>query len=110
MLAKSWPTEGFNITEKIIDGIPIKVYADRLLSLREVLRRAVSSAPEKTALVYQGYKMTYREFGDRAARVSGALQRLCAVKKGDRVALLFSNTLEFSLMVESLRKIVALSG
>jgi long-chain acyl-CoA synthetase len=97
MLAKSWPTEGLNITEKIIDGIPIKVYADRLPSLREVLRRAVSTSPEKTALIYQGHNMTYQEFGNRADRVSEALQRLCAVKKGDRVALLFSNTLEFCI-------------
>jgi long-chain acyl-CoA synthetase len=97
MNAKAWPTEGLNLTEKIIDGIPIKVYADRLPSLREVLRRAVSTSPEKTALIYQGYEMTYREFGDRAARVSGSLQRLCGIRKGDRVALLFSNTLEFCI-------------
>jgi long-chain acyl-CoA synthetase len=97
MNAKAWPTEGLHITEKIIDGIPVKVYADRLFSLREVLRRAVSTSPDKTALIYQGFEMTYREFGDRAARVSGALQRLCGVKKGDRVAVLFSNTLEFCI-------------
>jgi long-chain acyl-CoA synthetase len=97
MLVKSWPAEGLNITEKIIDGIPIKVYADRLYSLREVLRRAVITAPEKTALIFQGYEVTYREFGERAARVSGNLQRLCGIQKGDRVALLFSNTLEFCI-------------
>lgn len=97
MNGKSWPTEGLNITEKIIDRIPIKVYADRLLSLREILDRAVSTYPEMTALIYQGYEMTYREFGDRAAQVSGALQRLCGIQKGDRVALLFSNTLEFCI-------------
>jgi long-chain acyl-CoA synthetase len=97
MIVKGWPTTGLNITEKIIDGIPIKVYADRLPSLREVLQRAVSTAPDKTALSFQGYNMTYREFGERAARVSGALQRLCGIGKGDRVALLFSNTLEFCI-------------
>ncbi len=95
MKAKSWPTEGLNITEKLVDGIPIKVYGDRLTSLRDVLRRAVATSPVKTALIYQGYGMTYRELGKRADSVSGALQRLCNIQKGDRVAVLFSNTLEF---------------
>lgn len=108
MLAKSWPTEGLKLTEKIIDGIPINVYADRLPSLREVLRRAVSTSPRKTALIYQGYKMAYREFGDRADRVSGALQRLCGVRKGDRVALLFSNTLEFCISYFAVTQIGAI--
>ncbi len=53
MRAKAWPTEGLKITEKIIDGIPIKVHADRPRSLREILGKAVGTSPEKIALIYQ---------------------------------------------------------
>lgn len=51
MRAKAWPTEGLKITEKIIDGIPIKVHADRPRSLREILGKAVGPSPEKIALI-----------------------------------------------------------
>ena len=86
MRAKAWPTEGLKITEKIIDGIPIKVRADRPRSLREILGKAVGTSPEKIALIYQDQRITYRDFCRRTDRVTNALQKLCGVKKGDRVA------------------------
>ena len=95
MRAQAWPTEGLDITEKVIDGVPIKVHADRPRSLRQVLRKAVSIAPGKVALVYRDERVTYREFGERTERVSTALQKGCGIRKGDRVAVLFSNTMEF---------------
>jgi len=107
MKAKSWPTAGLNITEKIIDGVPIQVYADRPLSLREVLRSAVSKAPNKVALIYQNQQLTYRDFGQRIDRVSTALQKLCGVQKGDRVAILFTNTIEFCVCYFAITQIGA---
>lgn len=95
MRAKAWPTEGLKIAEKVIDGSPIKVHADRPRSLREIVRNADAASPEKVALIYQDQKVTYREFCQRADRVSAALQKLCGIQKDDRVAILFSNTLEF---------------
>ena len=68
--------------QKSLDGIPIKVYADRPQSLRQVLRDAVSISPEKVALIYQDQQVTYREFSRRANRVTAALQKLCGVGKG----------------------------
>jgi len=108
MRARRWPTTGLNITEKVIDGVPIKVYADRPLSLREVLRNAVSASPEKVALIYQDQRITYGEFSRRADRVSSALQKLCGIGKGDRVAILFSNTVEFCVCYFAITQIGAI--
>ena len=86
MRAKAWLTEGLKITEKIIDGIPIKVHADRPRSLREILSKAVGASPGKIALIYQDQRIAYCDFCRRTDRVTTALQKLCGVQKGDRVA------------------------
>lgn len=108
MKARPWPTEGLNITEKIIGGVAIKVYADRPHSLREVLQHAVSTSPEKVAFIYQDQQITYRDFGRRVDRVSSALQKLCGIEKGDRVAILFSNTVEFCICYFAITQIGAI--
>jgi long-chain acyl-CoA synthetase len=107
MKVKSWPTKGLNLTEKTIDGIKIQVYADRPHSLREVLRRAVAKSPQKVAFIYQDQHVTYQDFGQRVDRVSTALQKLCGIKKGDRLAILFSNTIEFCICYFAITQIGA---
>jgi long-chain acyl-CoA synthetase len=107
MKVKSWPTKGLNLTEKTIDGIKIQVYADRPHSLREVLRRAVAKSPQKVAFIYQDQHVTYQDFGQRVDRVSTALQKLCGIKKGHRLAILFSNTIEFCICYFAITQIGA---
>jgi hypothetical protein len=58
MIAKSWSTEGLKITDKLVDGVKIKVYADRPHSLREVLRNAVDKYLDKVAFIYQDEPLT----------------------------------------------------
>jgi fatty-acyl-CoA synthase len=55
------------------------------------LRRAVAVFPDRTAVVHGERRLTYRELGDRAARLAGALAAL-GVERGDRVAILSPNT------------------
>ena len=54
------------------------------------LRRAVEQYPDRTALVCGKKRFTYREFGERVARLAGALGDL-GVQPGDRVAFLSTN-------------------
>src|ERR1700685_212329 len=54
------------------------------------LRYAEQQFPNKTAVVCQDQRFTYAQFGDRAARLAGAL-RASGVKAGDRVAFLSMN-------------------
>jgi fatty-acyl-CoA synthase len=58
--------------------------------LTEVLRKALRLYPDKRAIVCGDRSWTYREFGERANRLSQALLAL-GVSKGDRVAILHRN-------------------
>jgi fatty-acyl-CoA synthase len=54
------------------------------------LRYAEQQFPNKTAVVCRDQRFTYAQFGDRAARLAGALLA-AGVKAGDRVAFLSMN-------------------
>src|SRR5579864_3883518 len=61
------------------------------LSPLEFLRRARRLYPDREAVVDEGLRLTYSEFGRRCDRWSAALQHL-GVGKGDRVAYIAPNT------------------
>lgn len=54
------------------------------------LKRAAMWFPDRTAIVYEGHRFTYRQFNERVNRLANALLEL-GLKKGDRVALLSPN-------------------
>lgn len=65
------------------------------------LHRHLQQRPNAVAIRYQGRNISYGEFGDRVARLAGALKGL-DVASGDRVALLALNSpifLEYYLAV-----------
>ncbi|WP_300673506.1 long-chain fatty acid--CoA ligase [Desulfoluna sp.] len=60
------------------------------LFIADSLERSVSRFPENTALIFQGYKVSYREL-DRMVRSMVACFQEMGVKKGDSVAILLPN-------------------
>ncbi len=72
-------------------------YDNRPASLVEMLRATVERSPDKEAIVeLGGERVTYRELWDRSARVAGGL-RAEGVGRGDRVAIRFTNGLDWCL-------------
>ncbi|UCH42754.1 MAG: AMP-binding protein [Dehalococcoidales bacterium] len=63
-------------------------------SVVEAFNEATDKWRDKTALVFYGRKMSYRELRDETDRFASALSAL-GVKKGDRVALLLLNSPQF---------------
>jgi fatty-acyl-CoA synthase len=61
------------------------------LSPLEFLRRARRLYPDREAVVDEGLRLTYSEFGSRCDRWSATLQQM-GVSKGDRVAYIAPNT------------------
>ena len=55
------------------------------------LRRSAAVFPERTAVVYEGRRVTYRELAERTERLAGALAG-AGLEPGDRVAVLCPNT------------------
>jgi len=58
--------------------------------LPAILERTVSRFPDKMALLFQGYKITYHQLNDMVNRFASCLNDL-GIKKGDSVAILLPN-------------------
>ena len=58
----------------------------------EFFERTVNAFPQRTALVFQGYQMSFRELQDTVGRFAAVLRKF-GVKKGDSVAILLPNTI-----------------
>ncbi|MFK5953537.1 MAG: long-chain fatty acid--CoA ligase [Desulfobacterium sp.] len=62
------------------------------LVMPEFMDRTVDEFSQKTALIFQGYKMTYGELHDAVGRFAAALKQF-GIKKGDSVAILLPNVI-----------------
>jgi len=87
------------MTEKSYQAKPwLKHYADGVseeiefeeLCLPDILERAAKRYPDKDALVFQGYKMSFKELKDKVDRFATSLSGF-GIKKGDSVAILLPN-------------------
>ena len=76
------------------------------LSVSQVLERAASLAPDKTAVVDGDRRKTYRELNAMATRLALSLSKL-GFRKGDRVAIYMKNSLELVIAFYGLQKIGA---
>lgn len=61
--------------------------------VRDFLEQSADRLPEKTALVCDGQRLSYRELDGQADRVANALIGI-GVKRGDRVAIFLQNSVE----------------
>lgn len=69
--------------------------------LTQGLHRCLQQTPERTATVFRNRRQTFRQLGDRVARLAGALRQL-GMAPGDRVSMLALNSdryIEYMLSV-----------
>ena len=64
------------------------------ISLFDLIRRTVEKYPNKTAMIFQDSKMTFKELDTLSDKFATAL-KVMGVVKGDRVALFLPNTPQF---------------
>ncbi|MHB8770324.1 MAG: AMP-binding protein [Syntrophales bacterium] len=74
-------------------GVPPEPDFERI-TLPEVLTRTAGWFPDRTALIFMGKKISYRELESLVNRCARALAEI-GVKQGDRVALLLPNMPQF---------------
>ncbi|MHB9097493.1 MAG: AMP-binding protein [Syntrophales bacterium] len=74
-------------------GVPREMDFDKI-TMPEVLTRTAGRFPDRTALVFMGKKISYRELEALVNRFAGALTAI-GVKAGDRVAMLLPNMPQF---------------
>lgn len=70
-------------------GVPVGI-AYKAISLPQILDRTAGIFPDKKALIYQGYELTFRQLQDMVNRFAACLTA-CGIKKGDAVAILLPN-------------------
>jgi len=87
----------FEVVTETIDGIEMKVYKERMQSLRQVFELGTARGDEQTFVVYGDRRIGFGEFGRLANAVSRELAARHGVGHGDRVAVLSANNPEWCL-------------
>lgn len=95
----SWlPAQTHGIGQEIhFDGRRLRCFQDRPPHLDAMLRQTASRYPGREALVLGDQRLSYSDFDAAVSRVAGNLYHGCGVRRGDRVALLMNNALEFAI-------------
>jgi acyl-CoA synthetase (AMP-forming)/AMP-acid ligase II len=86
----------FEITEETVLGERMHVFKNRPRALRELLAQSAAHG-EKEYLVEGERRITYAEHVKRVASVAAALRERYGIGKGDRVAVLAENRVEWPL-------------
>ncbi|MES0445544.1 MAG: long-chain fatty acid--CoA ligase [Desulfobacterales bacterium] len=73
------------------EGVPEKIEYEAIC-LPEILERTASMFPDKMALLFQGYQITFRQLNDMVNRFAACLHSF-GVNKGDSVAVLLPNVI-----------------
>jgi long-chain acyl-CoA synthetase len=83
---KSYPT-----------GIPAEIDPSQYQSLAQMLEEPLSQYAERDAYVQMGEALTYRKLGQYSAAFGAWLQQRAGLKKGDRVAIMLPNVLQYPI-------------
>ncbi|PCR92148.1 class I adenylate-forming enzyme family protein [Natrinema ejinorense] len=67
-------------------------------NVANLLDRAITESPDTIAIEHAGETITYREFGDRVARVANGLREL-GLEAGDRVGVYMPNGIPFCTVI-----------
>jgi long-chain acyl-CoA synthetase len=89
------PGGPFEVVTDTVNGVEMKVYKDRMRSLREVAALGGSRGDDQTFIVYGDRRIGFSSFLDGANSVSSVLAAQCGVGPGDRVAVLSANNPEW---------------
>lgn len=90
------------------EGYAEWVYADRPGNLTELLDNTVNKYADHEGFVDLGNRPSYRQVASSVNKVASALYHNYGVRKGDRVALMLRNGLEFVISFFALAKIGAI--
>lgn len=88
-------------------GVPEHIDYEEVC-LPEYLSRTVEKFPNRTALIFQGYKITFSELNTMVNQMAGVLTDF-GVKKGDRVAILLPNLIPAVVSYYAIMKIGAIT-
>ncbi|WP_159077941.1 long-chain-fatty-acid--CoA ligase FadD [Dickeya sp. Secpp 1600] len=77
--------------------VPAEIDPDRYASLIELFEHAVARYADQPAFINMGEVMTFRRLEERSRAFAAYLQHQLKLKKGDRVALMMPNLLQYPI-------------
>lgn len=86
-------------TITLFDREQIQVFKNRPSSIGEFISRSIEADPSKVAIVSEEGSVTYEELGQRGQQVASTLQARFDIQKGDRLAILIGNGIDFPTLV-----------
>lgn len=86
----------------------VKVFRDRPNHLNDMFSKTVEVFPDHEAIVMNDTRLSYKQMWEITENIAGNLYHNFNVRKGDRVALLLGNCLEFSLLFFACAKLGAI--
>nr|MBA2816876.1 Long-chain-fatty-acid--CoA ligase [Candidatus Pantoea persica] len=75
--------------------VPVEIYADRYTSLVDLFEQAAQRYADQPAFVNMGQPISYRQLEQKSRAFAAWLQNGLGLKKGDRVALMMPNLLQY---------------
>ena len=80
-------------------GVPVEIDADRFASINEVFLQSCEKFRNLPAFTSMGRSITYDELDRQARAFAGYLQGVLKLDKGDRVAIMMPNILQYPVAV-----------
>src|SRR5215470_15466035 len=84
----------------------VRCFADRPRSVHALLEHAVARQPDGDAVVAAGERLSWRQLSESSAALAAGLSAR-GIGRGDRVALLLGNRLEFVVATFALARLAA---
>ena len=80
-------------------GVPVEIDADRFASITDAFLQSCEKFRDLPAFSCMGKSMTYDELDRQALAFAGYLQSVAKLVKGDRVAIMMPNILQYPVVV-----------
>ena len=92
--------------EHYVDGVPEEIKFEDIFML-DFLERWAKQRTDEDALIFQGYKMSFKELKNMVDRLATSLSGF-GIKKGDRVAILLPNVIPCVISYYAIQSIGAI--
>jgi long-chain acyl-CoA synthetase len=81
------------------EGVPYEINIDEYQSLLEILERSFIEYSERPAFYNMGTTITFKELDELSKRFASYLQNDLCLKKGERVAIMMPNILQYPVVL-----------
>lgn len=86
-----------------------RMYSQRPTSLRAMLLNTCSSHPDKVAMIDSKRRITYKTLREEAEALSAVFQKNFNINKGDRIAILLPNGVDYAIFYLAIAQLGAIA-